>query len=440
MTRLMIWLCLTSFAPVLFAGPALAHVSEGGFVLLLPTRLYILSGCVAVALSVLIVGLMPGRWLVRLFAPLPLGAAAPSRGQIFTSLLSTILLFTLISIGWFGPHDPLGNLLPLVIWTTFWIGFVVLQALIGDLWAWINPWSGLATFLRRRTSRITLPDGLGHWPGSVMLLAFALFALVDPAPDDPARLATVVAAYWLVTFLGCLLFGGEVWLARAECFTILLRLFASLAVFRRDGGWALGLPGWRALSLPTPTVSLAIFIIALLGIGSFDGLNETFWWLAKIGVNPLEFPGRSAITGRTTAGLLGAVSLLIAMFAACVWIGLILARDAKSASPTFREAFGQLSLSLLPIALGYHLAHYLVAFLVNIQYVAVALSDPLQTGRDLFNLGDHYVSTGFLKSRDPVRTIWLTQAGVIVLAHILAVFLAHHGASQMFWVAATCHA
>ena len=31
MTRLMIWLCLTSFAPVLFAGPALAHVSEGGF-------------------------------------------------------------------------------------------------------------------------------------------------------------------------------------------------------------------------------------------------------------------------------------------------------------------------------------------------------------------------------------------------------------------------
>ena len=129
---------------------------------------------------------------------------------------------------------------------------------------------------------------------------------------------------------------------------------------------------------------------------------------------------------------MGAVSLLIAMFAACVWIGLILARDAKSASPTFREAFGQLSLSLLPIALGYHLAHYLVAFLVNIQYVAVALSDPLQTGRDLFNLGDHYVSTGFLKSRDPVRTIWLTQAGVIVLAHILAVFLAHHGASQMF--------
>ncbi|NKB28840.1 MAG: hypothetical protein GKR99_15340 [Rhodobacteraceae bacterium] len=432
MIRLLILPGLSFLAFAFWADDAFAHASEGGFVLLLPTRLYILSGCAAVALSVLIVGLMPGRWLERIFTPLRIGVARRPKGQWITSLAATVAVFGLVAIGWFGPHDPLGNLLPLTIWTLFWIGFVVIQALIGDLWAWINPWSGLAALIGPDKAPVALPDRLGHWPGVVSLIAFALFALVYPAPDDPSRLAVLVAAYWSLMFLGCLLFGAEIWLPRAECFTILLRLFASLAPLRRSDAWALGLSGWRAFHLPTPPVSLAVFIIALLGIGSFDGLNETFWWLVQIGVNPLEFPGRSALIGRTTLGLVAAVALLIALFAACVWSGLWLADRSQAPSPSFSAAFGHLSLSLLPIALGYHLAHFLVAFLVNIQYVAVALSDPLQSGRDILNLGDHYVSTGFLKSRDPVRAIWQTQAGVIVAAHILAVFMAHHSATQMF--------
>ena len=45
------------------------------------------------------------------------------------------------------------------------------------------------------------------------------------------------------------------------------------------------------------TAGIPIFILALLGTGSFDGFNETFVWLDLIGVNPLAFPGRSAVVG-----------------------------------------------------------------------------------------------------------------------------------------------
>lgn len=411
-------------------GAAMAHASEIGFVLLLPTRLYIQAGCAAVALSVLIVGLMPGGWLRRLFAPVhwPGLPDMPRLVQV-TRLLSTAALFGLILHGWFGAHDPLENLLPLMVWTVFWVAFVTVQALVGDLWSWLNPWTGLYRMIGPR-ALMKLPNWVGHWPAVAGLVLFSIFALADPAPDDPSRLAVVVGVYWLVTFVGMCLFGGEVWLSRAEAFTVLLRQFAALAAVAWARPAGIGLPGWRALEDPPTRFSLAVFILAILGVGSFDGLNETFWWLSNIGVNPLEFPGRSAIIGRTVTGLIFAVILLVAVFAVCIWLGLKLAGPEPDV--TFHRAFCTLAASVLPIALGYHVAHFLVAYLINIQYFAVGISDPLGTGADLLNLGEHYVSTGFLKTRDSVHVIWLVQAGAIVLAHILAVFMAHHGAATMY--------
>ena len=60
--------------------------------------------------------------------------------------------------------------------------------------------------------------------------------------------------------------------------------------------------GWRSSCL------------ILLGTGSFDGLNETFWWLDQLGLNPLEFPGRSAVDGTQT--VLGLIAANIALIAA----------------------------------------------------------------------------------------------------------------------------
>lgn len=54
------------------AGPARAHASDQGLVLLLPTDIYIGAGAAAVALTVLLVAVLPERVSERLFASLPL--------------------------------------------------------------------------------------------------------------------------------------------------------------------------------------------------------------------------------------------------------------------------------------------------------------------------------------------------------------------------------
>ncbi|MEM8916384.1 MAG: hypothetical protein AAGC83_11130, partial [Pseudomonadota bacterium] len=172
---------------------------------------------------------------------------------------------------------------------------------------------------------------------------------------------------------------------------------------------------------------LGLFVLVLLGTGSFDGLNETFWWLARIGVNPLEFPGRSAVFWQTVTGYIASNLILIAVFAAAVWLGLRLVGEQDQ----FRIAFGPFALSMIPIAFVYHFAHYLTAALVNFQYALAALSDPLGRGWDLIGLGTYYVTTSFFNTQATVQTIWLTQAGAVVLGHIMSVLVGHAIAERL---------
>jgi hypothetical protein len=416
-------------ALALTAGPVHAHASDQALVLLLPTDVYVVAGAAAVALTVLLLAVLPDRIVGSVFRPLRLGRMHP-RGRVPTSLMSAVLLLALVWIGLTGTHDPLRNPLPLVVWTLFWVGFVIAQGLVGDLWAWVNPWTGPVAVLRRFGLRpaLRLPRWLGHWPALVLFMGFGLFLLADPAPADPERLARVVGGYWLGTLLAVLLFGRR-WLIQAEAMTVFLRAYARIGLFGRKGArLGIGLWGWKTQIGPVPPLALAVFMVAMLASGSFDGLNETFWWLAQLGVNPLEFPGRSAVVMQNTVGLIAANCALVAAFALAVRLGLVLNRSQVAPGLAFR-AFAP---TLLPIALGYHIAHYLTAFLVDGQYALAAASDPLGRGADLLGLGDFHVTTGFFNSPSSVQAIWLTQAGAVVAGHILAVLLAHATAVRYF--------
>jgi hypothetical protein len=271
---------------------------------------------------------------------------------------------------------------------------------------------------------------------------FISFALAYPGPDDPDLLAAVVSIYWLGTFIAMVIFGQRAWCRSGEFVTIAMTTYARMSPFRMDDHqWFIGLPGFRAYSDSRSFVgiSVAVFVLVLLGCGSFDGLNETFWWLTKIGVNPLEYPGRSAVVGRTIVGILLANALLVAAFYVCVWLGIRLVALTTS-STELREranvsslrAFVELSISMLPIALAYHLAHYMITLLVNSQYLLAATSDPLSNGSDLLQLGTFYVTTGFLNTHHSVEILWLIQAGIVVVGHILSVIMAHGIAVRLF--------
>ena len=417
-----------------------AHVSEQGFVLLLPTNIYIGTGVLAVILTIALLAFLPASLVHRLYSAKALRSPnAPSaRLDTATSCLFALILIALLVIGVNGSHDPLKNPLPLFIWTLFWMGFIVVQGVVGNLWRYINPFIGpyrAISRLFRWRAPTTVPIRVGAWIATATLLLFIAFSLADIAPDAPDRLALIVALYWLIT-LALLFVFGESWLARAECFTVLLNYYAQLAPLRRNSNNALsfGMPGWHAVSNPTNNIGAAVFVLCLLGSGSFDGLNETFKWLAFIGVNPLEFPGRSAVVDKTIAGLLLANVLLLVVFAACTYLGVALANKsaAEQERVFFISAFCKLALSMLPIAFAYHFAHFLTAFMVNAQYAVAAISDPLDSGADFLGIGNFYVTTGFMNSHHTVEAIWLTQAGAVVLGHVFSVIIAHAVALDLF--------
>ncbi|MDG2404804.1 MAG: hypothetical protein P8M25_07600 [Paracoccaceae bacterium] len=413
---------------------AFAHVSERALVLILPTNIYIAFGVAAVAVTIFLTVLVPPSVFGLLGdeeAPTP-KAFSQIKLQTLASLISLCVFCTLICIGIFGPRDPLQNLLPLTLFTVWWIFFPIFQAVLGDLWSWINPWFGAVQLVFKGRYLKEFPVQFGVWPAIITYFMAAVYTLTDLAPDDPDRLAIVATGYWLFTFMMCGVFGKN-WLHRGEGFTVFFNLLAQLSL-SRSATFGLRFPGQIIISQPPQGLSVALFAIILLALGSFDGLNETFWWMSQLGINPLEFPGRSAIAWQNRFGMFGAIVLLTAGFAGCVWGGLALISQTKS----FKSMFCRLSLSLIPIALGYHLAHFLTTAMVNLQYLLAALNDPFETGMALLGWDRFYVTTSFFNQHQTVKAIWLTQAGTIVLAHIIAVILAHMIALKAFddhWLA-----
>ena len=444
-------------------SPAFGHAGERGFILLLPTGLFQAAGTAAVAMSFLVVirfrtaalrsAIESMRW--RLFP-------VPRRIPGSNAAASAVLLM-LIAAGLAGSRDPLVNPLPLSVWTLFWVGLTFAHAILGNVWPHLDPWTAPARVVRRtvlsgRSDRsgddapgilhrssfllrhrssggnrnggdaggvLLWPEALGDWPAVALLLLFAWFELVFPAPRDPAILAFAAAGYSVFTVAGMVLFGDEAWRRHVEIFSRFFRIVSWLAPLRivvEEGGarrLALTFPGARLLGIGSLPAAGVVFVVVALATVSFDGLSRTFWWLDLAGENPLEHPGRTALVGRNTVGLLGAAAALLAAFAITAaagawWSG---ARPAP--------ALRRFVVSIVPIAFGYHFAHYLPSFLVDAQYALKALSDPLARGWNLLGARDLHVTASFLTHHASVEIIWYAQAGAIVAAHVAAVVVLH---------------
>ncbi|RWD20805.1 MAG: hypothetical protein E5W60_11950, partial [Mesorhizobium sp.] len=156
------------------------------------------------------------------------------------------------------------------------------------------------------------------------------------------------------------------------------------------------------------------------------------FWLGLFGVNPLEFPGRTALIGIGSFGLVLTFVLLAAVFVLAVHIGQRLAGSGHS----LRQAAGLLVWSIVPIALAYHFAHYLTALLVDGQYALAAMSDPFALGWNLFGTAGMEVEAGVIAGADSAWWLWNLEAGVIILGHVLAVLVAHGLAWRLHPVAA----
>ncbi|MFD2259232.1 hypothetical protein [Chelativorans composti] len=411
------------------SGEAFAHASNRGHVLLLPTQHYLMGGAITVAVSFLVLLMVPPEPFARLMEKRKFLLRLPFDGRAAASMLSFLFAAALIYAGFKGSRDPLANPLPLVLWTLLWIGLTLAQGLTGNLWAWLNPWYGPWRLLVRLGLReggyLTMPAAVGYRPAVLLFLCFAWFELIFIAPEDPAILATAVTVYWLFSFCGMILFGYEVWTERMEFLSVFMRMIAQISPFAakplgNGNAIFIGWPGSKLIKArPLPLSGVAFLLLALSSV-SFDGLMHTFTWNAFIGINPLEFPGRSVVVVPNTIGLVLMFVLLSGLFLGTVWLG-----ERLAGSRDWVKAAGLLVWAIVPISLAYHFAHYLTALLVDGQYAIASFSDPFFLGWDLFGTAIRHVQAGIVLGSDAAWYIWNAQAAAIIAGHVLAVMLAH---------------
>lgn len=395
---------LAPFLVMVSGTAAQAHSAERGFVLLLPTGNVIVAGAAAVAVSFLVLLFVSDRWVRGLLAcemrlghlPLP-----PIR---LMSLASLALLVLLIWAGFMGSRDPLENPLTLAVWTLWWVVIVLLHPVFGNLWAGLTPFAWV-----KAREQLVLP---AYVPALIIFAGFAWFQLVSARPEDPAVLALAALIYLALGFAGVLAFGTKPWLERGDPFSVFLRLLGATAPVRRsdDGTLFLRVPGTGLVGQAPLPMAGVLFVLLTLSSVSFDGFANTFTWLSWGGINPLDFPGRTAVMGHNTLGLAGSFAALAALYGAAVAIGWMMAGKLLPLS----ILLGRFVYSLIPISIAFHFAHYLSEALLNGQYLLVALG--LQYAQP---------TASFLNTASGALAIYTVQTLAIVAGHVMGVAVGH---------------
>jgi hypothetical protein len=256
--------------------------------------------------------------------------------------------------------------------------------------------------------------------------------LVFPSPAVPANIAWLALGYSLLTWAGMALFGSETWTERGEVFAVFFSLFARLApteaaINRRSGIGGLALRPFAAgLLANTPaSASMVAFVLLVLSSVLYDGLLTTpEWALAEqqlVGLMP-GLGELASVVVKTVA----LVAFWAVFLAAYLAVSAIMSMAAGHRSP--RDIARGFALTLVPIAVAYHLAHYLTYLLTQGQYVVPLASDPFGYGWDLFGTAGYRVKIAFVGA----RFAWYAAVTSIVMGHIIAVYLADVRAHQIF--------
>jgi hypothetical protein len=351
--------------------------------------------------------------------PLPAPLAAAADAPLTRTLLRAVglLLTAVFLVGLVVGPDVEQNPSAGIIYVIFWVGTLVVSSVVfGPVWRLLNPLRTihlLACRLLRADPRhgaIGLSPRVGRWPAALAILSFAWLELVAPNRDTLFVLRTYVLLYAVWVLWGAALC-GERWFAAADGFEVMSSTYARVSLFgrRADGRLVFRSPLDGLSGMPSVPGTAAV-VSVLLGTTAFDGMSAATWWYPR--VRDSSLPPEVWATG----GLFGMVLLVGATFTlACRWS----ARLGRT--PADRPLTGELAHSVVPIALGYAVAHYYSLLVVAGQLTFIQLSDPLVRGDNWLGLSDRQASYALVAA----TVVAVLQVVSVVTGHIVGVVLAH---------------
>jgi hypothetical protein len=400
-------------AAAMLGGPvgALAHGLSPAYQSPLPLAVYLAGAAATVALSFAFV-------LAR-----DVRAAAPEPGRV--TPVPKMVRYGLRAVGllgwaWIMAQGVAGGssdaaVAGMFLWVYGWVGIAILSALVFPVWEWLDPFATLhdagAWALRRLGVHgwepSTLPRPARLWP-AVAGFAFIVWLELVAVPGSET-LTVVLAGYTVLTLALMAQYGRDPWRAHGETFTVWFRTLNRL-------------PSMGVAPAAGPDARPdAIDDRAILRRPFASGLLEGTWQTARIvlvaiGTGAIVYDGLSQTVAFASA--FGAPGLLARTLLLFGFLGIIVAGAlfvARTVSP------GAIGAGLLPIAVGYLIAHYLTYLLIDGQRIVIAISDPLQQGWDVFGTAFFVPSSGWL----PPGLVWTAQLVAVVGGHMLGAWAGH---------------
>jgi hypothetical protein len=314
--------------------------------------------------------------------------------------------------------------------------------LFGDAFRPFNPWRALAratawlaTRLRGGRSGpepLPYPAWLGRWPAVVGIFCFAWLELASSIEmrDAPNTLALLALGYAAVQLIGMSLYGIEPWSDRGDAFGVYFGFFALMAPLRWSHGtvWRRApFTGAMRLEIVPGTVAL---ITVMIGSTSFDGFSNGTVWLslyphladlfASLG---LSRDGTAIYVWPYTLGLV-AMILIVAGLYGLGTLGMRSIGSGYSAGELSRR----FAHTLLPISIGYLVAHYFSLVAFSGQYVIALISDPLGNGANIFGTANFTPNYSIVSG----NVVWYVQVGALLVGHVAALALAHDRALTLY--------
>lgn len=428
--------------PLFDPYPVSAHAFGTLYNLPVPFWLYLYGGAVAIIVSFLLIAYFfkraspvfhyPSRDLSDIFV-----------FKILTSLFCKntlrivfLFLFLLMVIaGFAGIDGPQENINMTLFWVIFALGFTYSVAVIGNVWAVVNPWKTVvetaeALIGKKIAGVITYPKFLSFYPAFIFYFLFIWIELFGV--NTPKSLSIILTVYSAITLTGVLVFGKDVWFRYGEFFGVFFGLIAKISPFEfRGEKLFLRPPFVGLLQEKAQHISLLLFILFMLSSTAFDGFRSTYQWVMLL--RGMLVPQSDLLFGENTffpsqiAGVIG-LPLTLFLFLYVYLMLLALAKFIAKSKLSLGQIAVRFAYSLVPIAFVYNIAHYYTLLQTEGQNMIRLVSDPLGYGWNLFGTAGYRTNYSFIDA----NFSWHFQVAVILIGHIAGVYLAHVIALETF--------